>query len=55
LFGVWLRGDDRSRVADLPDVRRQFVGANELEPVRKKPDASELEPEDLLDFVPDGE
>ena len=55
MLGVWLRGDDRPGLADLPDVRRQFLGANELEPVRKKLDASELEPEDLLDFVPDGE
>ncbi len=55
MLGVRLRGHDRPRLAHLPHVRRQFVGANELEPVRKNPDASELEPEDLLDFVPDGE
>jgi hypothetical protein len=55
LLGVRLRGHDRPCLADLSHVRRQFVGANELEPVRKSPDAASLEPEDLLDFVPDGE
>jgi hypothetical protein len=55
LLGVWLRGHDRPRLADLSHVRRHFMGANELEPVRKSRDAASLEPEDLLDLVPDGE